>query len=65
MLKDIHDFDLIIIGGGAGAFAAAIKANELGAKTLMVNRGLPLGGTCVNVGCIPSKNLLRAGEESK
>lgn len=55
-------FDLIIIGGGAGAFAAAIKANELGAKTLMVNHGLPLGGTCVNVGCIPSKNLLRAGE---
>lgn len=55
-------FDLIIIGGGAGAFAAAIKANELGAKTLMVNYGLPLGGTCVNVGCVPSKNLLRAGE---
>lgn len=56
------NFDLIIIGGGAGAFAAAIKANEIGAKTLMVNHGLPLGGTCVNVGCIPSKNLLRAGE---
>lgn len=55
-------FDLIIIGAGAGGFAAAIKANELGAKTLMVNHGLPLGGTCVNVGCIPSKNLLRAGE---
>lgn len=55
-------FDLIIIGGGAGAFATAIKANELKAKTLMVNHGLPLGGTCVNVGCIPSKNLLRAGE---
>lgn len=55
-------YDLIIIGGGAGAFAAAIKANELKAKTLMVNKGLPLGGTCVNVGCIPSKNLLRAGE---
>lgn len=55
-------FDLIIIGGGAGAFAAAIKANGLRAKTLMVNQGLPLGGTCVNVGCIPSKNLLRAGE---
>lgn len=58
----MNDFDLIIVGGGAGAFAAAIKANELGAKTLMVNHGLPLGGTCVNVGCIPSKNLLRAGE---
>ncbi|MBI2028219.1 MAG: mercury(II) reductase [Candidatus Levybacteria bacterium] len=55
-------YDLIIIGGGAGAFAAAIKANELGAKTLMVNKGLPLGGTCVNVGCVPSKTLLWAGE---
>lgn len=55
-------FDLIIIGGGAGAFAAAIKANELNAKTLMVNDGLPLGGTCVNVGCVPSKTLLWASE---
>lgn len=55
-------WDLIIIGGGAGAFAAAIKANELNAKTLLVNKGLPLGGTCVNVGCVPSKALLYAGE---
>lgn len=55
-------YDLIIIGGGAGAFASAIKANELGAKTLLVNKGLPLGGTCVNVGCVPSKTLLFAGE---
>ncbi len=55
-------FDLIIIGGGAGAFAAAIHANELGAKTALVNAGLPLGGTCVNVGCVPSKTLLYAGE---
>ncbi len=55
-------FDLIIIGGGAGAFAAAIRANELGAKTALVNAGLPLGGTCVNVGCVPSKTLLWAGE---
>ncbi len=51
-------YDLIIIGGGAAAFAAATKANDLGARTLMVNAGLPLGGTCVNVGCIPSKHLL-------
>lgn len=55
-------FDLIIIGGGAGGFAAAIRANELGAKTVMINAGLPLGGTCVNVGCVPSKRLLRASE---
>lgn len=58
----MEKFDLIIIGGGAGAFAAAIKANELGAKTVIVNSGLPLGGTCVNVGCVPSKTLLHAGE---
>lgn len=55
-------FDLIIIGGGAGAFAAAIRAHELKAKTAMINAGLPLGGTCVNVGCVPSKTLLWAGE---
>ncbi len=55
-------FDLIIIGGGAGAFAAAIRANELKAKTALINSGLPLGGTCVNVGCVPSKTLLYAGE---
>lgn len=58
----MEKFDLIIIGGGAGAFAAAIRANELKAKTAMVNVGLPLGGTCVNVGCVPSKALLWAGE---
>ncbi len=58
----MNEYDLIIIGGGAGAFAAAIKANELQAKTAMVNAGLPLGGTCVNVGCVPSKTLLWAGE---
>lgn len=55
-------YDLIIIGGGAGAFAAAIKADELDAKTALINDGLPLGGTCVNVGCVPSKTLLHAAE---
>ncbi|MGH2643082.1 MAG: mercury(II) reductase [Chitinophagaceae bacterium] len=55
-------FDLIIIGGGSAAFAAAIRANELGLTTLMVNAGLPLGGTCVNVGCLPSKTLIREAE---
>ncbi len=56
------EYDLMIIGAGAGGFAAAIRANELKAKTLMINDGLPLGGTCVNVGCVPSKILLHAGE---
>lgn len=62
--KDIlpKQFDLIIIGGGSAAFSAAIKAESLGLSTLMVNGGLAFGGTCVNVGCVPSKNLIRAGE---
>lgn len=55
-------FDLIIIGGGSAAFSAAIKAEELGLSMLMVNAGLPFGGTCVNVGCVPSKTLIRAAE---
>ena len=55
-------FDLIIIGGGSAAFSAAIKAENLGLTTLMVNDGLDFGGTCVNVGCVPSKNLIRAAE---
>lgn len=53
---------LIIIGGGSAAFAATIQARELGAKVTMINDGLPIGGTCVNVGCVPSKNLIRAAE---
>jgi len=57
------DYDLIIIGGGAAAFAAATKASDLGKRALMVNSGLPLGGTCVNVGCVPSKHLLTVGDE--
>jgi mercuric reductase len=54
-------YDLIIIGGGAAAFSAAIKANMHGVKTAMIERAM-LGGTCVNVGCVPSKNLLGVGE---
>jgi len=55
-------FDLIIIGGGSAAFSAAIKAESLGLTALMVNAGLDFGGTCVNVGCVPSKTLIRAAE---
>jgi mercuric reductase len=54
-------FDLVILGSGSAAFAAAIKAADHGAKAAMIERNT-LGGTCVNVGCVPSKNLLRAGE---
>ncbi|MCH7760297.1 FAD-dependent oxidoreductase, partial [candidate division TA06 bacterium] len=58
----MEKFDLVILGGGAAAFAAATKANDLKAKTAIVNSGLPIGGTCVNVGCVPSKTLIRAAE---
>ena len=57
-----NQFDLIIIGGGSAAFSAAIKAESLGLSTLLVNAGLDFGGTCVNVGCVPSKFLIRAAE---
>lgn len=53
---------LVIVGGGSAAFAAAIRANELGGRAAIINDGLPTGGTCVNVGCVPSKTLIRAGE---
>ncbi len=55
------DADLVIIGGGSAAFAAAIEAHQLGARVIMIERGT-LGGTCVNIGCLPSKFLLRAAE---
>ncbi len=55
------DFDLLVIGAGSGGFAAAIKGAELGARVGLVNDGT-LGGTCVNVGCVPSKALIRAAE---
>jgi mercuric reductase len=59
--KDKDELDLLIIGAGAAGFAAAIKATELGAKVALVERGA-LGGTCVHVGCVPSKTLIRAAE---
>ncbi len=58
-------YDLIIMGGGAAAFAASNTANKLKKRTLMINDSkiLPLGGTCVNVGCVPSKVMLHQGQE--
>ncbi|RKP05026.1 hypothetical protein THASP1DRAFT_2411, partial [Thamnocephalis sphaerospora] len=50
--------DLVIIGGGPGGYVAAIKAAQLGMKTACIEKRGKLGGTCLNVGCIPSKSLL-------
>jgi len=54
----IDDHDLVVIGGGPGGYVAAIKAAQLGLKTACVEKRGKLGGTCLNVGCIPSKSLL-------
>lgn len=59
-----YDFDLIVLGSGGGAFAAAIRARDLGKRVLMVERETT-GGTCVNVGCIPSKALLVRSERAR
>ena len=53
-----QNFDLVIIGGGPGGYVAAIRASQLGLKTACVEKRKTLGGTCLNVGCIPSKALL-------
>jgi dihydrolipoamide dehydrogenase len=57
-----HDYDLIVIGAGPGGYVAAIRAAQLGLKTACVESHETLGGTCLNVGCIPSKALLHASE---
>uniref|UniRef100_A0A8R1I461 Dihydrolipoyl dehydrogenase n=1 Tax=Caenorhabditis japonica TaxID=281687 RepID=A0A8R1I461_CAEJA len=53
-----QDADLVVIGGGPGGYVAAIKAAQLGMKTVCIEKNATLGGTCLNVGCIPSKALL-------
>src|SRR5438876_7001278 len=54
-------YDLVILGSGSTAFAAAIRAKELG-KTAVMTEQRTLGGTCVNRGCLPSKNLIEAAK---
>ncbi len=56
------DFDVVVIGSGPGGYVAAIRAAQLGLKTACVEKRDRLGGTCLNVGCIPSKSLLHASE---
>ena len=57
-----NNFDLIVIGGGPGGYVCAIRAAQLGLKTACVESRGALGGTCLNVGCIPSKSLLNLSE---
>ena len=57
------DYDLIIIGAGPGGYVAAIKAAQLGMKVACVEKEKTLGGTCLNIGCIPSKALLHSSEK--
>ncbi len=57
-----YDYDVLIIGSGPGGYVAAIRAAQLGLKTACVEGRETLGGTCLNVGCIPSKALLHASE---
>lgn len=62
-IKDDAEYDLIVIGAGPGGYVAAIRAAQLGMKVACVEKRNTLGGTCLNVGCIPSKALLYASEQ--
>ncbi|MCX8081631.1 MAG: dihydrolipoyl dehydrogenase [Bacteroidia bacterium] len=58
----MHSFDVVVIGSGPGGYVCAIRCAQLGMKTALVERYPTLGGTCLNVGCIPSKALLDSSE---
>ena len=61
-MADTTSFDLIVIGGGPGGYVAAIRAAQLGMSVSLIEKRSTLGGTCLNVGCIPSKALLDSSE---
>jgi len=61
-MAERYDFDVLVIGAGPGGYVAAIRAAQLGLKTACAESRDTLGGTCLNVGCIPSKALLHASE---
>src|SRR5690349_13594936 len=60
--KEAMSYDVIIIGTGPGGYVCAVKAAQLGLKVAVVEKRATYGGTCLNVGCIPSKALLHASE---
>ncbi|MEM1059445.1 MAG: dihydrolipoyl dehydrogenase [Verrucomicrobiota bacterium] len=62
MAKDTKSFEIVVVGGGPGGYVAAIRAAQLGFKVAIVEGRSQLGGTCMNVGCIPSKALLYTTE---
>src|SRR6202030_3696285 len=62
LLMDMEKFDVVIIGSGPGGYVAAIRAGQLGLKTAIVEKDKELGGTCLNIGCIPSKALLTSSD---
>src|SRR5687768_8980738 len=61
-MADERMYDLVVLGGGPGGYVAAIRAAQLGFKTAVIEKEAALGGTCVRVGCIPSKALLDSTE---
>lgn len=62
MADSSHSYDLVVIGAGPGGYVAAIRAAQLGLKTAIIEKRPNMGGTCLNVGCIPSKALLHSTE---
>ncbi len=58
----MSSYDLVVIGTGPGGYVCALRAAQLGLKTAVVEKRPAHGGTCLNVGCIPSKALLHASE---
>ncbi len=62
MTDHSYDYDVLVIGAGPGGYVAAIRAAQLGLKTACAESRDALGGTCLNVGCIPSKAMLHASE---
>ena len=63
MSSSTESFDVVFIGAGPGGYTGAIKAAQLGLKTAIVEKRKSLGGTCLNIGCIPSKALLQSSEK--
>jgi len=61
-MSEVQSFDLVVIGGGPAGYVAAIRAAQLGMKTACIEKRATLGGTCLNIGCIPSKALLESSE---